>query len=139
MSAPPSQPGLVTTLSGQLPTFMPAHETLVWTRAGAADLIHVQGRGDRLHSFLVAADDGDLERADSAAEVPSNWFWFVVPLSIGPAWLATVEREADRVNAGILTLAGLRLTRHREAPARPGIFIARHAELRAEWRKLSSW
>lgn len=98
------------------------------------DLLHVQGRGDRLHGIVIWREDSASSMAVTA---PVNWLWLVAETSSAAS--RSVQEVATTLGAGVLAWNGTVLTRVAPAPPRPGIFISRWPSLRARWRTISDW
>ena len=135
-----------TALRGALAAALPAHEvlTVAYGEAGGAEVegaqtvvLHVQGRGDRIHAVAPAtglslSDAGRL--ADTLLEVSANWRWLAA--ADAPIWLPELCKERG---IGLLTLHGESGERTIASPATPGIFLPRYAELRKAWKQIASW
>jgi hypothetical protein len=133
------EPRLLNNLAAQLPMLWPAHELLVWERSSEFDLIHVQGRGDRLHGLTLVQGEDDLARAAGQAQALCNWYWMVVAPDASAGVRAAVQDVRADWRAGVLEWRDGGLHKLHQAPPRPGIFVTKYPDLRAEWRKISSW
>lgn len=130
---------LLKNLATLVPVLWPAHELLVWDSPSPFDLIHVQGRGDRLHGITLVEDDADVERAAQQSQGACNWYWAVLGPDAAPSLRAAVGNAREEWKAGVLEIRDGGLHKVYQAPPRPGIFITKYPDLRAEWRKISSW
>lgn len=130
---------LLKQLADLLPDLWPAHELLVWDQASSYDLIHVQGRGDRLHGLTLVTDEQDLTRASEQSQGACNWYWVVVSPEASVTVRASVQERRAEWRAGVLEWRDGGLHKLHQAPPRPGIFVTKYPDLRAEWRKISSW
>lgn len=133
-------------LRSALASALPAHELLTVPYAAAGGeavagsatlLLHVQGRGDRLHAVAPAGGlslNEAEQLADALRAVAANWRWLAA--SDAPIWLPELCKERG---LGLLTLRGESAERTLAAPPTPGIFLPRYPELRKAWKQLASW
>ncbi len=131
-------------LEAMLPDLLPAHAVLGRGPdidpdvAGSCDYLYVQGRIDRIHSFLLIEPGAEPDQAALGAfsETPSNWRWLVAP----PTLVGKYDVVAEKYGCGLLSLVeNVGLERVRHAPPNPGIFRKRYPNLRKAWKALSSW
>ncbi len=102
-----------------------------------ADLLYVQGRGDRLHALRLLDGVASLDGLDGLGDVGANWIWLV---RVRPnVALDVAAKAAERVGAGLIDVDGGIARKVAQAPPRPGIFIGRWRELRSRWRQVSDW
>lgn len=130
---------LLKQLADLLPVLWPAHELLVWDQSSAYDLIHIQGRGDRLHGLTLVRGEQDLPRVREQSQGACNWYWVVVSPDASAAVRAAIQEQRAEWGAGVLEWRDGGLHKLQQAPPRPGIFVTKYPDLRAEWRKISSW
>lgn len=138
---------LVARVYENLADLLPAHDVLTLLTAACedellstgtcGDVVHVQGRGDRLHGVLCVTADTADEAKEASANSDMNWRWWAFG---SRAEANAAQADAESAGVGVIVApADGALEKLREAPPNPGIFIKSFPKLRKEWRTIASW